>query len=316
MKALPLRRKTLLKDKHITVPLIPECSACIMNSLQILIPLLAERKEDQMTLFKFAYQKIAEGYEKKLEPLILSVDLYQRLYERAKIYDPYREIKERSIEAAETALPLIEESVESYEGYEKLRAALAASIAGNLIDFNTAYHTPDLDSLVEVYKSILEIGFALDDSNHLWRRLKSQKGHIVFLADNAGETLFDIPLLRLFRDLEWRTTFVVKEEAMINDATWSDVAGSEIESLCKIVDTGGWAHGVPRRWVSQGFLDLVASCDLVISKGQANVESFPEIQREIGVETYYVIRAKCPHIASSLGAIIGDNVVLRRPYVE
>ncbi len=313
---LPLRRKTLLKDRQITVPLIPECSACILNSLQILIPLLAEKKEDQISLFTFAYRIIAEGFEKKLEPLILSVDLYQRLYERCKNHDPYLQIKNRSIEAAERALPFIEESVERFEGYEKLRAALAASIAGNLIDFNTAYHTPDLDSLVEVYNSILDHGFDLDDSKHLWHSLLTQKGHIVFLADNAGETHFDIPLLKLFKDLGWRTTFVVKGEAMINDATRSDIAGSEIERLAEIADTGGWAHGTPRRWVSKGFLDLVATCDLVISKGQANVESFPEIQREIGVETYYFIRAKCPHIASSVGARIGDNVVLRRPSVE
>ena len=287
-----------------------------MNSLQILIPLLAEKHEDQMTLFTFAYQEIAEGYKLNLEPLILSVDLYQRLYERGKNFDPYCEIKKRSIEAAERALPLIEKSVERFDGYEKLRAALAAAIAGNLIDFNTAYHTPNLENLVEVYNSILDDGFALDDSEHLWQRLRAQQGHIVYLADNAGETYFDIPLLRIFNDLGWKTTYVVKGEAMINDATRSDISGTEIENLAEIADTGGWAHGVPRRWVSQEFLDIVASCDLVISKGQANVESFPEIQRELGVETYYIIRAKCPHIASSVGASVGDNVVLRRPPVE
>ncbi len=273
-----------------------------MNSLQILVPLLAEEKEHQMQLLTFAYQKIAEGYEKNLEPLILSVDLHQRLYERGKNFDPYREIKNRSIKAAEKALPLIEKSVAEYDEYEKLRAALAASIAGNLIDFNTAYHTPNLDGLVEVYESILGEGFALDDSQALWQTLRSRQGHVVYLADNAGETHFDIPLLRIFNDLGWKVTYVVKGEAMINDATRTDIQGTELESLAEIADTGGWAHGVPKRWVSQEFLRLVSDCDLVISKGQANVESFPEIQRELCVETYYLFRAKCPHIAVSVGA--------------
>ncbi len=284
-----------------------------MNSLQILVPLLAEEKEHQMQLFTFAYQKIAEGYEKNLEPLILSVDLYQRLYERGKNFDPYREIKNRSIKAAEKALPFIEKSVAKFDGYEQLRAALAASIAGNLIDFNTAYHTPNLDGLVEVYESILKEGFVIDNSQSLWQTLRSRKGHIVYLADNAGETHFDIPLLRIFNEFGWKVTYVVKGQAMINDATRTDIQGSEIESLAEIEDTGGWAHGVPKRWVSQEFLRLVSECDMVISKGQANVESFPEIQRAISVETYYIIRAKCPHIAAAIGAEIGDNVVLRRP---
>ncbi|MFW9955018.1 MAG: ARMT1-like domain-containing protein, partial [Candidatus Thorarchaeota archaeon] len=56
----------------------------------------------------------------------------------------------------------------------------------------------------------------------------------------------------------------------------------------------------------------VKSADLVISKGQANVESFPDFQKEFHIETYYVIRAKCPHIAAVLGTAVGDNVVLRR----
>jgi uncharacterized protein with ATP-grasp and redox domains len=58
---------------------------------------------------------------------------------------------------------------------------------------------------------------------------------------------------------------------------------------------------------------LVEKSDLVISKGQANIETFPEIQREKEVETYYITRAKCPHISQAVGAKKGDSVVLRRP---
>ncbi|MFW9850772.1 MAG: DUF89 domain-containing protein [Candidatus Thorarchaeota archaeon] len=293
--------------------MIPECSACILKSLKLLIPLLTENQEEQLELFTFAYEKIAEGYKQKLEPLILSVDLYQQLYERGKTPDPYKEIKNRSTMAAENAIPIIERHLESFDGYEKLRGALAASIAGNLIDFNTAYHTPTLEDLEIVFEQIMNSGFALDDSESLWKSITSKHGHAVYLADNAGETLFDIPLIRILKEHGWKVTYVVKGKAMINDATRDDIKGTELENLAEIADTGGWAHGVPKRWVSDEFLHLVSECDLVISKGQANVESFPEIQREIGVETYYIIRAKCPHIAAAVGAKIGDNVVLRRP---
>jgi uncharacterized protein with ATP-grasp and redox domains len=284
--------------------------------LKILIPRLTDELERQLELFSLSYRRIAEGYEKELEPVILSINLYRELYELGGVHDPYRDIKEKSILAAEKALPLIEASMTSYSGYDHFKAALSASIAGNLIDFNTAYHSPDLTSLAQVYETIMREGFEPDDSADLWQTIQSKKGKVVFLADNAGETHFDIPLLRILKESGWRMTYVVKGQPMINDATREDIKGTQIEDMAEIADNGGWAHGVPSMYVSKEFLDLVKNCDLVLSKGQANVETFPEIQREIGVETFYIIRAKCPHIAQAVGANVGDNVVLRRPAIR
>ncbi|RDE11592.1 MAG: hypothetical protein C4K49_11680 [Candidatus Thorarchaeota archaeon] len=297
----------------IVVPLIPECSACIVDSLETLIPLLAENKEEQFELFRLAYRRLSEGCKQGVEPVILSILLYRELYSLKGVENPLREIKRMSIKAAQRALPEVEREVSSQTDYEKLRAALAASIAGNLIDYNTSSHRPDLDKLVVSYRALLSEGFAIDDSRSMWESLTHRKGTLVFLADNAGETLFDTPLVRLTRELGWNIDYVVKARAMVNDATEEDVRGTEIEGLARIITTGAWAHGVPKRWVSQEFLDTVARSDMVISKGQANIETFPEIQKDSGIETYYVLKAKCPHIAQAINAKKGDNVVLRRP---
>ncbi|MHA2228464.1 MAG: damage-control phosphatase ARMT1 family protein [Candidatus Thorarchaeota archaeon] len=292
---------------------MPDCSTCILNSLETLIPMLAESKEKQFKLMKTAYAHLAEGYEKGTEPAPLSIELYRELYTQSGKEDPYKEIKLKSIQFAEKALPLIEDSISKTSDFERLRATLAAAIAGNIIDFNTAGHDPDLENLFEVYKDIRKKGFQIDDSEQLWITLKSKNGTVVFLGDNAGETLFDIPMLRLLNELNWKVYYVVKGKPMVNDATADDVKGTEIETLTTVVDSGAWAHGVPKQWVSQKFLELVSQSDLVISKGQANIETFPEIQRALGVETYYVTRAKCPHISQAIGATKGDSVVLRRP---
>ncbi|MHA2163452.1 MAG: damage-control phosphatase ARMT1 family protein [Candidatus Thorarchaeota archaeon] len=292
---------------------MPDCSTCILNSLETLIPMLAESKEEQFKLMKTAYARLSEGYKKGTEPAPLSIELYRELYTLSGKEDPYKEIKLKSIQFAEKTLPLIEDSISQTSDFERLRATLAAAIAGNIIDFNTAGHDPDLENLFEVYKDIRKEGFQIDDSEQLWITLKSKSGTVVFLGDNAGETLFDIPILRLLNELSWKVFYVVKGKPMVNDATVDDVKGTEIESLTTIVDSGAWAHGVPKRWVSQRFLKLVSQSDLVISKGQANIETFPEIQRALGVETFYVTKAKCPHISQAIGATKGDSVVLRRP---
>ena len=300
---------------QIRVPLIPDCSACIVNSLKTMIPLLSQDREEQNRMFSLAFRRISEGYNKRLPPIILSIQLYQELYKMEGAEDPYSEIKKLGKESALKVLPDVEDRITHLEGMARLRACIAASITGNLIDYNSAEHTPNLGSLLEVFNTILGEGFEPDDSEHLWRSLSSKKGKLLYIADNAGEVILDIPFLRLFKELGWETTFVVKGKAMINDATEEDVRGTEIEELATVTNSGAWAHGVPARYVSKEFLQLFATSDIVISKGQANIETVPEIQRETGVETYYITKAKCSHISQAVGAKRGNNVVLRRPKI-
>ena len=284
-----------------------------MDSLKILVPLLTPDENKQAEYFALAFRLLSEGYKNRTEPAPLSIGMYRELYNKAGIQDPYAEIKRISTEAALKALPTIDKIIEPLEGYARFRACLAATITGNVIDFNTSGHVPNLENLVKVFNSIQNDGFAIDDSEQLWRSLQARTGKLLFLADNAGEHILDIPLLRLLKDMDWSVTFIVKGQAMINDVTIEEVRGTEIEKLTQIADTGAWAHGVPIQWVSREFLQLVTESNIVISKGQANIETFPEIQRETNIETYYITRAKCPHISQAVGAKKGDSVILRRP---
>lgn len=305
-----------MSSNDIDVPLIPECSSCMLNSLQTLLPLISKNKEEQFELYRLAFKRLSEGYRKKTPPIDLSILLYRELYALKGVENPLKEAKRASIDAAKNALHWVDKQVMSRSGYGRLKAALAAAIAGNLIDYNTASHEPDLAGLRSSFTRIIDEGFAIDDSRYLWGSLNGGTGLLTYLADNAGETYFDIPFLKLAKELGWTISFVVKGRAMVNDATEEDVKGTGIEEFAEISNTGAWAHGVPKKWVSRQFLELIARSQLVISKGQANVETFPEIQSERGVETYYVLKAKCPHIANALSAKKGDNIVLRRPAVS
>ncbi len=299
-------------SEEIKVPLIPECAPCIMGTLKLLIPLLTEDIVEQANYFALVYQMLSEGYSERINPAPLSVRIYRKLYSMAGSEDPYKEIKKTSKQAALRAFPAIEERIDLLSGYQKLRACIAAAIAGNIIDFSTTGHDPDLTHLIEVFDEIMKNGFAVDASESLWKSLKSKRGRILFLADNAGEVILDIPLLRLFNEKNWSVIYVVKRRPMINDAVREDVAGTEIGQLAEITDTGAWALGVPPNDVSNEFLELVEKSDIVISKGQANIETFPEIQQRYGIETYYITKAKCPHISQAIGANKGDNVIVKR----
>jgi uncharacterized protein with ATP-grasp and redox domains len=302
-----------MENKEIQVPLAIECSSCMIDNLGTLVPLLTDNIEKQFDLYKLTYELLAKGFKKRLDPATLSIDIYRKLYTKCNAHDPYRIIKSDSIEAAKKALPIVEKAISNQAGFQKLRLALAAAITGNVLDFNTAGHNPNLDELGKTFDEIVRQGFAIDHSDLLWDTLNASNGKIVFLADNAGETLFDIPLVRLVTEIGWKGIYVVKDQPIINDAVLEDVQNTEIKNLAELVTTGAWAFGTPRNDVSKEFLELIQSSDIVISKGQANIETFPEIQRELQVETYFVLRSKCKHIASRLGVKKGDNVVIRRP---
>lgn len=283
-----------------------------MGTMKILVPLLTKDNVKQAEYFALVYQMLSEGYSERINPAPLSVRIYRELYSRAGVEDPYREIKQVSKEAALKAFPSIQKKIDSESGYQELRACIAAALAGNVIDFSTTGHEPDLERLVEIFDEIMNKGFAVDDSKLLWKTLSSKTGRVAYLADNAGEVVFDVPLLRLFNEMNWSVTYVVKGRPMINDAVREDVIGTEIEKFAAIADTGAWALGVPAKDVSKVFLNLIEETDLVVSKGQANVETFPELQQKFGIETYYITRAKCAHISQAIGARKGDSVVLRR----
>ncbi len=302
-----------MPPERIEVSLIPECSSCIVNSLGTMIPLLTSDPKKQFELFSLAFRRISQGYEEMTKPHALSLELYRELYAMMGANDPYAEIKRKSIVAAKDALPSVERIVEQLSGYEKLRAAIAASITGNLIDYNTAAYQPNLDQLENDFRKILREGFIPDDTGPMWQSIERQPGRLVFLADNAGETMFDTILVKLFLEHGWKCIFVVKGKPMINDATLEDIRGTEIMELTETITTGARAHGVPRDYVTKRFLGAVSRADMVVSKGQANIETFPQIQETLGVETYFVARAKCPHIAESVRTPVGSNVVLRWP---
>ena len=138
-----------------------------IDSLKILVPLLTPDENKQADYFALAFRLLSEGYEKRVEPAPLSIGLYQELYTAAGIKDPYAEIKRVSTEAALKALPTIDKIIAPLEGVNRFRACIASAITGNVIDFNTAGHEPDLEHLVEVFTKI--------QSEELKQKLKESK---------------------------------------------------------------------------------------------------------------------------------------------
>jgi len=209
--------------------------------------------------------------------------------------DPYRVVKEASTRQALASYPrmksLLAEAGDSFE------TSLRLSIAGNIIDVGPAQEY-DLWSTVE---RVLAQPFAVDDRVAL-RSALSGAGQVLYLADNAGETVFD----RMFIEtLDVPVIYAVKGGPILNDATREDAIAAGVDQEAEIVSTGSDAPGTILDRCSEEFRRLYDQADLVLAKGQANYETLSEE----GPRVFFLLQTKCPVIARDLGVPVGSIVL-------
>jgi uncharacterized protein with ATP-grasp and redox domains len=208
--------------------------------------------------------------------------------------DPYQVAKQNSTQRALALYPRLKSLLA--KANDPLETAVRLSIAGNIMDFA-------LDRRYELWKEVeqvLEQRFAIDDGAAFREALRGA-GHVLFLADNAGETVFDRVLIEF---LDVAVVYAVKGGAILNDATWSDARAAGVDGAAEIVSTGSDAPGTILSRCSDEFRRRYDDAELVIVKGQANYETLSDE----GPKVFFALRVKCPVIADDVGAPVGSIV--------
>lgn len=216
--------------------------------------------------------------------------------------DPYLAAKQEATRAALERYPVLREHVRTAE--EPLDVAIRISIAGNIIDFGI-FETYDLDATVD---RVLAQPFAIDDRPRLHAALADAR-EVLFLADNAGETVFDRVLIEA---LDRPVCYVVKGSPVINDATREDAQAAGIDAIAEVIDNGSDAVGTLVASCSPAFRARLAAADLVIAKGQANYESLSSGPPHCTAPIFFLLQAKCSVIAADLGVATGSIIARQR----
>jgi len=213
------------------------------------------------------------------------------------IKDPFREIKTQHTQQALQLYPKLKELILSSE--DPLLTAIRISIAGNVIDFGTNAKfdmEKDLDSILDMdiavnhYQAFCK---ALDEANN-----------ILFIGDNAGETVFDRLLIE---ELGKPVIYAVRERPIINDAIFKDAVEAGIDEVAEIFSSGCDAPGCILSMCSDEFLELYNSAELIISKGQGNYEGLSDETRPI----FFLLKAKCFVVAGDIGVPLG-SILLKK----
>jgi uncharacterized protein with ATP-grasp and redox domains len=206
--------------------------------------------------------------------------------------DPYRSAKERSTQEALALYPRLTSLATDAD--DPLETALRLAIAGNIIDFG-AVAEYDLWGTVE---RVLAQPFTIDDGAALRKALDSTH-EVLYLGDNAGETVFDRVLIET---LDVPVVYAVKGGAALNDATREDAEAAGLDKVATVVDNGASTMGTILSRCSGEFRRRFAAAELVIAKGQANYETLSEK----GSKVFFLLQAKCPVIARDMGVEVGS----------
>jgi hypothetical protein len=144
-----------------------------------------------------------------------------------------------------------------------------------------------------------------------YKRFKQTLGrakNVLYLADNAGETVFDRILIEEIKraDPHKQILYAVKSGPTINDALEEDARFCGIDRAAKIITNGVDAPGTILSLCSRNFLRIFRKADMVISKGQGNFEALSPASRTV----FFLFMAKCQTVADHVGCGIGD-IILR-----
>ncbi len=213
--------------------------------------------------------------------------------------DPYRNAKSFYTDLALRAYPELKLTIQ--ESGKSFETAVRMALAGSSIDY---IFNGKIDNVVFFNKieNVLNSPLRCDHIDLLGEKIQSAET-ILYLGDNAGETVFDRLLIEeLPRD---KVIYAVKGGPAMNDATETDARFAGLTDEIMVIENGSDAPGTILDLCSKEFQELFHEADLVISKGQGNFKTLHNQEREI----FYIFRVKCVVVARHLNCSRDDLLV-------
>jgi uncharacterized protein with ATP-grasp and redox domains len=229
-------------------------------------------------------------------PPEIGMIVYKAIYQASGIEDPFEDAKHSITQYLLGIYENLRQQVLSSD--DPLYAALKLSAMGNAIDYGA---DPDFDIKDDIL-NMQNTDFEVYDYAQFKEELEKAKS-ILFIADNAGETVMDKLLIE---QLKKKVIYAVRSRPIINDATIDDAREAGIQEVADIASSGCDAPGTILHLCTDDFLQIFNNAGMVISKGQGNYETLSEEKRLI----FFLLKVKCPVIAADMNITTGNLVLL------
>lgn len=225
--------------------------------------------------------------------------------------DPYKYNKKQANAKALKMLPHVKKIVESsFNQQERFKKACLCAIVGNIMEFDIPGHKFTLKNLATCIRQAAK-DLVIDDIDKAYALAKKADA-ILFLADNAGEIVFDTLLVEQLKNMGLKVTYVVKGGPVINDATMEDVEVSGMDKFAdEVITTGTDAVGLLKKEVSPEFLKVYNEAELVFAKGMGYAETLTEYK--LTKPHLLMFRTKCVPVANYFMVSRDKNVAKLMP---
>ena len=181
---------------------------------------------------------------------------------------------------------------------DPLYAGLQAAILGNYIDFSALQGEVSFEKLDEMLEKLSTI--EVDRSVFASLRSDLEGGReLLYLTDNAGEIVFDRVFLEVIRDLypALSITVCVRGGPAQNDATIADAQA--VGMPFRVIGNGTRIPGTVLELASPELKAALSTADVILAKGQANVETLLDTGH--GYNVYYAFLVKCKRFIDRFG---------------
>jgi damage-control phosphatase, subfamily I len=225
--------------------------------------------------------------------------------------DSYKYNKKLANEKALKMLPHAKKFVLTAQNQqERFKKAVLCAIVGNIMEFDIPGHKFTLNSLATVLREASK-DLVIDDIDKAYE-LAKKANSVLYLADNAGEIVFDTLLVEQLKNMGLKVIYVVKGAPVINDATMEDAELCNMDKLAdEVITTGCDAVGLQKKEASPEFLKVYNEAELVFAKGMGYAETLTEYK--LLKPHLLLFRTKCAPVANYFCSPRDKNIAKLMP---
>ncbi|NLO00756.1 MAG: DUF89 family protein [Bacteroidales bacterium] len=182
---------------------------------------------------------------------------------------------------------------------DPFESALRYALAGNIIDFGPSESFDVMETLSTAASKIPVI----DHSGLLYKELQNAST-VLYLGDNAGEIVLDKIFISVINHPNlW---FATRGAPVINDVTTEDAEKTGLTKYARVISNGYDAPSTLLQHCSPEFKTLFNKADIIISKGQGNLEGLLNNKNK---KIFYLLMVKCNVIGELIGVDKKNSVV-------
>jgi len=274
----------------------PECESCLLSRAQI----QTYQATTNPALRFRCLAEVVKLLSRDFKPTSVAAEIGTKrdriIRKLTSNNDPYKYNKKLANQKALKMLPQAKKFVKSgYNQQEHFKKACLCAIVGNIMEFDIPGHKFTLNSMAKVLREASK-DLAIDDIDKAYA-LAKKANSVLYLADNAGEIVFDTLLVEQLKNMGLKVIYVVKGAPVINDATMEDVEISNMDKLAdEVITTGCDAVGLQKKEASAEFLKAYDNAELIFAKGMGYAETLTEYK--LTKPHLLMFRTKCVPVAN------------------